>query len=59
MTSLMMKYFVLKPRGMDWHATASRDALVAYAKAIKGHEPELAQELLDWVKKEQHDAYRI
>lgn len=59
MNALMLKYFVLKPRGMDWHAHASRMALVAYAQAIKGHEPELSQELLDWVAKETTDSYRI
>lgn len=59
MNMLLMKYFVLKPRGMDWHAHASRMAMVAYAQAIKGHEPELAQELLDWVAKETTDSYRI
>lgn len=59
MTGLMMRYFVLKPRGMDWHANASRAAMFAYADMIKGHEPELAKELIEWATKEQQDAYRI
>lgn len=59
MSNLLLKYFVLKPRGMDWHAHASRMALVAYAEAIKGHEPELAKELMAWVDKENTDSYRL
>lgn len=59
MNGLLMKYFVLKPRGMDWHANASRAAMLAYADVISGHEPELAKELRAWVQQETKDAYRI
>lgn len=56
---LLMKYFVLKPRGMDWHANASRVAMRAYAEAIKGHEPQLAAELLAWADEESSKAYQL
>ncbi len=59
MTGLLMKYFVLKPCGMNWHAEASRAALRAYANAVKGHEPELAKELLAWAEKEAQDSYKL
>lgn len=32
---LRMKYFVLKPRGGSPHAHASREAILAYARAIE------------------------
>ena len=50
-----MKYFVLKPRAKtndDPHANASRIAMRAYAKAIKPHHPDFAQEICDWVDAE-------
>lgn len=46
---LEMKYFVLKPKGTDPYAKASREALVAYAESIKTHDPNLAEELWEWV----------
>lgn len=45
---LEMKYFVLKPCGHGPHNKAARMALVAYAKAIAGHDKELSSALLDW-----------
>lgn len=52
MNGLQMKYFVLKPRGDDAYAKASRAAMTAYAKAIEDENPILAQELKIWVTKE-------
>lgn len=49
---LEYKYFVLKPRGGDEYAKASRAAMLAYANAISDHDPELADQLGDWVNKE-------
>lgn len=52
--TLQMKYFVLEPRGDDPYATASREALFAYAEAIEHHDPELAKRLCDWADAEVH-----
>ena len=41
--------FVLNPEGTDPYAKASREALVAYAESIKTHDPNLAEELWEWV----------
>jgi len=49
---LQMKYFVLKPRGNSPYATASRDAMIAYADSIESENPELASELTGWVMEE-------
>lgn len=46
---LMMKYFVLKPKGDDDYAIASRAAMMAYAAVIRELNPTLAEELRDWV----------
>lgn len=59
MNGLLMKYFVLKPRGMNWHAAASRAAMLAYAEAIKTHEPELSKDLKEWVAEETKRAYQL
>lgn len=53
---LEMKYFVLKPRSKclrDPFAYASRQAILAYSEAIRGEDPEFAQELHDWAKGEE------
>lgn len=55
--SLTMKYFVLKPRGTDVFAAASRKAMIAYAKHIEANAEDqearaLAKELFDWIFKE-------
>lgn len=47
-----MKYFVLKPRGIDRHALASREAMRAYAYVIEAEDPLLAKELLRWAAME-------
>lgn len=49
---LQMKYFVLKPKGKDQYAVASRKALLTYADIICSENPLLAKELRDWVNKE-------
>jgi len=48
---LIMKYFVLfvlKPKGSNAYARASRAAMLTYAKEIRRENPELAEELLAW-----------
>lgn len=52
MSELLMKYFVLKPRGSDAYAKASRRAMRAYAVAIEAENPELACDLDEWVNRE-------
>lgn len=47
---LQMKYFVLKPRGTSPYHVASRAALRAYADSILPANPQLSQEIHDWVK---------
>ncbi len=45
---LQMKYFVLKPLGIDAYAEASRCAMMKYADVIWDENPELASELREW-----------
>lgn len=52
MSGLIMKYFVLKPKGSDAYARASRNAMRAYALAIQDENKELAYSLWEWVKNE-------
>ncbi len=47
-----MKYFVLKPKGKDKYAEASRRAMRLYAFYIQTENPELAKELREWADKE-------
>lgn len=54
--SLQMKYFVLKPKGGDPFAAASRAAMLRYADMIESHEPTLAKELRDWALNESAEA---
>lgn len=49
---LQMRYFVLKPKGKDAYARASRAAMFRYSLAIMGENPELSRELLDWASLE-------
>ncbi len=51
-----MKYFVLKPRGDDPYARASRAAMRRYAKLIDSENPQLAKDLRDWAESEQCSA---
>jgi hypothetical protein len=48
---LLMKYFVLKPAGNDWHAIASRSAMSHYAGFIWNENPKLAEDLNKWVER--------
>jgi len=48
MSGLNMKYFVLKPKGTDAYAKASRAAMNQFSKMIREENPELANDLLDW-----------
>lgn len=48
MNGLQMKYFVLKPKGDDVYAEASRAALRAYANHIAVENMELANDLWEW-----------
>lgn len=43
-----MKYFVLKPKGEDLYAHASREAIKVYADQIECIDPDLAKDLRDW-----------
>jgi hypothetical protein len=52
MKMLEMKYFVLKPKGNDVFAEASRAAMRRYAEIIKSVEPGMADELMEWVAAE-------
>lgn len=52
MQGLEMKYFVLKPKGTNAYAAASRTAMNAYARAIKCANPTLSRELLAWAEDE-------
>lgn len=55
---LLMKYFVLKPRGNDEYARASRAAMLAYAKEIEATDQQLSRQLEDWVSDAGAEAQR-
>lgn len=53
--ALEMKYFVLNPRSKvkdDSYAEASREAMIWYAGVIGKTDPQLEQDLRDWVRSE-------
>ncbi len=52
MDGLIMKYFVLKPKGIDVYAEASRKAMRAYANHIEMANKELSKHLRDWAHSE-------
>ncbi len=52
MSGLEMKYFVLKPKGTDVYARASRKAMRAYARLVRSENPDLANELDEWADRE-------
>jgi hypothetical protein len=60
--SLEMKYFVLKPKGDDVYALASRKAMVEYSKTLRTYSisnkeaSKLADELEAWSNQEQVDS---
>ncbi len=56
MSGLQMKYFVLKPKGKDIYAEASRKAMRSYAAHIQGENPELTKELREWADSEYKNA---
>lgn len=58
MAGLIMKYFVLKPKGVGPHAEACRCALFAYAQSIEPENPELAGDLMEWWDKERKAALK-
>lgn len=53
---LEMKYFVLKPRGDDVFARASRAAMRVYADIVSDTDSHLAENLRNWVVTEQCNA---
>ena len=53
MSTLYMKYFVLKPKGSDMYAEASRRGLEAFARHIRADDKELAEHLFQWIKAEE------
>ena len=55
-SGLQMKYFVVKPSGTSPYAMASRRAIIEYGLAIKLHDPELAEDLFEWAKREARKA---
>jgi hypothetical protein len=60
MEGLQMKYFVLKPKGDDVYAEASRKAMRAYAAHILNENEVLANELRAWAdsEMEETDSYK-
>ena len=50
---LLMKYFVLKPSGNNIYAKASREAMRKYAEAILPVNQTFADNLKEWVLKEE------
>jgi len=49
--ALQLKYFVLNPNKDNPYGEASRKALDQYARAINHHDPELAQDIEEWVRR--------
>lgn len=47
-----LKYFVLKPKGLDIHAMASRAALKTYAMILQAEDPKMALEMRNWANNE-------
>lgn len=52
MSGLEMRYFILKPKGNDPYARASRAAMRAYADVIRAENPEMAIDLDEWADRE-------
>ena len=49
MDGLKVKYFVLKPGGKTAYHKASRAAIRKYAESIEFENPQMAEDLRDWV----------
>ena len=58
MLGLDMKYFVLKPKGSDRYALASREAMIAYANVIKKENSQLYIDLIAWATEEHKEAMK-
>ena len=56
MPGLEMKYFVLKPKGIDPYAEASRKAMYVYADEIMDDNRDLALDLIKWAGDEERNA---
>lgn len=56
MSGLELRYFVLKPKGNNIHAYASRAAMKIYASIVESENPEFAQDLFNWVNSEEAKA---
>lgn len=54
MSSLQMKYFVLKPAGDDAYARAARKALQTYSLEITGENPSMANDMWKWAVREEN-----
>ena len=55
--ALKMKYFVLKPKGKDPYAKASRAAMRTYADSIEEENKQLAKELRKWTTTEDRQQF--
>lgn len=53
---LIMKYFILKPKGTDVYAKASRAAMLAYAGEIEKENHPFAVDIVHWVAEEEDKA---
>ena len=49
MAGLEMKYFVLNPNKNDRYGRASRNAIRTYAIDIETEDPQLANDLVNWL----------
>ena len=54
-TGFLIKYFVLKPKGKDQFAIASRAAMRTFAQSMHGHDNELADYVKAWAESETPD----
>ena len=52
MSGLLLKYYVLKPKGNDQFAVASRAAMRTFAQSMHGHNNELSADVKAWAEKE-------
>jgi len=59
MDGLILKYFVLKPKGNDIYAVASRRAMEAYAYCIENKNPQLAKDLRKWTQREMSNKIKL
>ena len=52
-----VKYFVLKPKGTDQFAKASRAAMRTFAQSMHGHDNELSDYVKAWAESETPDNF--